>query len=205
MFRKEVDPKEQMKAQKKVLKGEQRGMSREVRDLERQEARIILDVKKKYKMGDKRGAEAMAKQLVQIRKTKTRMLGMNAQISGVSANMTSMSAQVQMTKTMASTSKVMGKVNEQMNVQEIQSIMNKFSQENDKMDMKSELMDDALDGMFDDDAEADDLVNEVLDGLGIEMGSQLSGVGVPSKAPKSKVQANEIDDDMIRRLAALSD
>lgn len=57
-----------------------------------------------------------------------------------------------------------------------------FAMQNGKLDMASEAMDDAIEGMFDgDDAEADDVMAQVLDEIGVE------AVAGAAAAPKAQV------------------
>jgi len=61
--------------------------------------------------------QILAKQLINIRKQKTRMLGMKGQIGAVKSKTSTMQASMNMAQTMKTTTGVMGQMNKQMNPQ----------------------------------------------------------------------------------------
>eukprot|EP00116_Pleurobrachia_bachei_P017099 sb/3477361/ len=77
------DPKKQIRAQQRELTHAQRDIDRDQRALQRQEIQIQNDIKKAAKAGDRQTATILAKQLVNIRKQKARMMGMKGQIGAV--------------------------------------------------------------------------------------------------------------------------
>merc|ERR1712020_548162 len=97
-------------------------------------------------------------------------------------NMNNIMAQQKLANSMASTSKIMTKFNKQMDPMQMQKMMSKFSQENAKMEMTDELLNDAMDSAFDiDEGETDAVVSQVLDEIGIEISGQMVGLKEPSK------------------------
>ena len=60
-----------------------------------------------------------------------------------------------------------------------------FARQNGRLDVASEAMDDAIEGMFDDDAEADDVMAQVLDEIGVE------AVAGAAPAPRARVAGAE--------------
>ena len=63
-------------------------------------------------------------------------------------------------------------MNKQINLPGIQKIMMDFERESEMMDMKEEMMNDAIDDVMeeeDDEAESDQIVNQVLDEIGINL------------------------------------
>ena len=78
-------------------------------------------------------------------------------------------------------SQAMGMMNRQMNLPQIQKIMREFERESETMDLKEEMMSDAVDEVMDDDAEGigeeeegDAILKEVLDEIGVTLGQQVS-------------------------------
>ena len=64
----------------------------------------------------------------------------------------------------------MGVMNKRMNLPALQKIMREFEMQNEKMEMTSETMGDAIDDAFeadDEEEETENLVNQVLDEIGI--------------------------------------
>lgn len=82
----------------------------------------------------------------------------------------------QMAEAMKGATKAMGSMNRQMNLPKIQQIMMQFEKESEIMDMKDEMMGDAIDDAFDEDedeAESDEIVNKVLDEIGISFDQEV--------------------------------
>lgn len=63
-------------------------------------------------------------------------------------------------------------MNKQMNLPALQRIAQEFEKENDIMDQRQEMMDDAIDDAtgMEDEEESEDVVNQVLDEIGIDLG-----------------------------------
>jgi len=62
-------------------------------------------------------------------------------------------------------------MNKQMNLPALQRIAMEFEKENDIMDQRQEMMDDAIDDAtgMEDEEESEDVVNQVLDEIGIDL------------------------------------
>jgi len=67
-------------------------------------------------------------------------------------------------------------MNRQMNLPALQRIAMEFEKENDIMDQRQEMMDDAIDDVtgLEDEEESEEVVNQVLDEIGIDLGSLVS-------------------------------
>jgi charged multivesicular body protein 2A len=70
---------------------------------------------------------------------------------------------------------LLGSMNRQMNLPALQRIANEFEKENDIMDNRLEIMDDAIDDAtgMEDEEESEDVVNQVLDEIGIDLGQSV--------------------------------
>jgi len=81
-----------------------------------------------------------------------------------------------MAQAMKGVTKAMQSMNRQLNLPQIQKIMMEFERQTEIMDMKEEMMSDAIDDAMADDndeEEQEQIVNQVLDELGIQMGEEL--------------------------------
>lgn len=67
-----------------------------------------------------------------------------------------------------------------MNLPALQRIAMEFERENDMMDQRQEMMDDAVDDAMgvEDEEESEDVVNQVMDELGIDLGQAVSVIHV---------------------------
>jgi charged multivesicular body protein 2A len=73
----------------------------------------------------------------------------------------------------------MGAMNRGLNLPSIQRIMNEFERESSAMDMKEQIMGDAVDDVMDDEAEdeeeeGDKILKQVLDEIGVGLQQQVS-------------------------------
>mmetsp|Transcript_9578 Transcript_9578/g.11115 ORF Transcript_9578/g.11115 Transcript_9578/m.11115 type:complete len:220 (+) Transcript_9578:123-782(+) len=194
-FKKKPTAKEAAKAAKKETKREvrnsQRGMEREIRELEREEKKILMEIKQRAKQPGVKGMndpalKSMAKNLVQIRNQKEKLYASKAQLSSVGMTATSMATQVAATAAIGSVSTAMGKINTAIDAKEMTKIMADFTRQNEVMEVRQEMMDDALTDAFDADEieeEADQVTGQVLAELGIEMDKNFVGLSAPSKTP----------------------
>lgn len=78
----------------------------------------------------------------------------------------------QMMQSMKGATMLLGSMNRQMNLPALQRIAMEFERENDIMDQRQEMMDDAIDeatGMEGEDEDSEDIVKEVLDEIGVDL------------------------------------
>lgn len=96
-------------------------------------------------------------------------------------------------------------------VKKVQQTLQSFIRENEKMDAAQEFMDDAVESALDADgieSETDEVMNQVLDEIGIDINSQLAGAPAPanrvqaSRAPVANQSKNE-EDELLKRLGVL--
>lgn len=164
-------------------------MEREIRELDRQEKQVTVELKQRAKAvsAPKDPAlAALAKQLVQVRKQREKLVAAKAHIGAVGMHATSMASQVAAASAIGSVTSAMAVANSAMDVKETTRIMQEFTRENERLQVKQELMDEALIDAFDNDEveeEAEQLTNQVLAELGVEMDSRLVGLDAPMVKP----------------------
>lgn len=216
LFKKKVTAKEAAKEAKRNTKREvrssQREMEREIRELEREEKRIMAEIKQRAKQPGVKGMndpalKSMAKNLVQVRNQKDKLYSSKAHLSSIGMQATSMATQVAATAAIGNVSGAMAKANGAIDAKEMTKIMTNFQRQNEVMEVRQELMDDALTDAFDADeieAEADEVTGQVLAELGIEMDQKMVGLSAPSQLPTG-AEAEEVDamPDLEARLDAL--
>lgn len=202
-----------------ILQSSQRDMDREVRELDRQEKQVVLELKQRAKTVNSSNdptLKALAKQLVQIRTQRNKMISAKAQLGAMGMHATVMASQIGATAALSSVTESMKTANKVMDIKATTKIMSEFQRENERMNMKGDMMDDMLASAFDNDEEmeeeAENVTNQVLAELGVELDSQLVGLNAPSKLPSttgdqlSKEEQDALDDlipDLKARLNAL--
>jgi charged multivesicular body protein 2A len=90
----------------------------------------------------------------------------------------------------------MGQMNRSLNLPQIQKIMNDFERESSTMDMKEEMMSDAVDDAMEgedegegEEVEGDKILREVLDEIGMSMNDAVSAL--PRTCPKGPTGDDE--------------
>merc|ERR1712037_3781 len=206
LFGKKKTPAQMMRENQRLLQRAMRDLDRERAAMEKQEQKIIADIKKMAKKNEMGTVKIMAKDLVRTRNTCKKFMLMRANIQGVSLKMTTIKSQHAMSEAMKGVTRAMGRMNKQMNLPQVQKIMQQFEKESEIMDMKEEMMNDVMDdamGDEDDEEESENLVNKVLDELGLEnmaeVGAIPSAVGEPNPARTEEPSA-DLDADLEARL-----
>ena len=77
-----------------------------------------------------------------------------------------------MMQSMKGATSLLGTMNRQMNLPALQRIAMEFEKENDIMDQRQEMMDDAIDDVtgLEDEEEGEEIINQVLDEIGVDLG-----------------------------------
>lgn len=162
-----------------------RDLDRERQQMENQEKKIINDIKKMAKQGQMDAVKIMAKDLVRTRRYVKKFILMRANIQAVALKIQTLKSNDAMAQAMKGVTKAMTTMNKQLKLPQIQKIMMEFEKQSEIMDMKEEMMNDAIDdamGDEDDEEESDAIVSQVLDELGLQMADQLSDLPAASKA-----------------------
>ncbi|KAI0220441.1 Charged multivesicular body protein 2a [Lamellibrachia satsuma] len=138
---------------------------------------------------------------------------MRANIQAVSLKIQTLKSNDSMAQAMKGVTRAMAQMNKQMKLPEIQKIMMEFEKQSEIMEMKEEMMNDAIDdamGDEDDVEETDAIVSQVLDELGLQLTDQLSGLpetgksiatgAVGGKQPVAAGVVEDADADLEARL-----
>jgi len=177
LFGKKKTPDQMLRDNQKALNKALRDLDREKGKMEQQEKKIIADIKKMAKQGQMDSVKIMAKDLVRTRRYVKKFMLMKANIQAVSLKIQTLKSQNAMAQAMKGVTKAMKTMNTQMKLPQIQKIMMEFEKQSEIMDMKEEMMEDAVDDVLgdeDDEEEGDKIVNQVLDELGLDLGDKLS-------------------------------
>jgi len=88
----------------------------------------------------------------------------------------------QMMQSMKGATRILGSMNRSMNLPALQRIAMEFERENEIMDQRQEMMDDAVDDAMgvDDEAEGDEVVEQVLEEIGVDLRQAVSIQSIPT-------------------------
>ncbi|XP_050546684.1 charged multivesicular body protein 2a [Daktulosphaira vitifoliae] len=183
LFGRRMTPDEMLRKNQRALTKAMRDLDRENARMEQQEKKIIMDIKKMAKDGQMESVKIMARDLVRTRRYQKKFMVMKANIQAVSLKIQTLKSQNAMGQAMKGVTKAMQNMNRQLNLPQIQRILQEFEKQSEVMDMKEEVMNDAMDDAMDDEAdeeETDQIVTQVLDELGLQLTDQLSGLPTAS-------------------------
>ena len=176
LFGQRKRPADIMKQYQRQIKKSIRELDRERTSLERQEKKLMSDIKKAAKDGHMDSAKIMAKDLVRTRGYIKKMYKMSSNMSAISLRLQTMSSSAQMAKCMGGVTKAMRRMNGKMNMPQMSKIMMEFEKQNEMMGMKEEMMGDAMDDAFDDEDDEDEqdaVLGSVLAERGVETMSKM--------------------------------
>ncbi|PAA60825.1 hypothetical protein BOX15_Mlig027364g1, partial [Macrostomum lignano] len=180
LFGRKKTPEEMLRQNQRALNRAMRDLDREKNRMEQQEKKVIADIKKLAKQGQMDAVKIMAKDLVRTRNYVKKFILMRANIQAISLKIQTLRSTNQMAQAMKGVTKTMQRMNKTMNLPQLQQIMAQFEKESEIMDMKEEMMSDAIDdaiGGDEDEEETEAVVTKVLDELGIELTGELAGIG----------------------------
>lgn len=208
-FSKKPTVEQQLRQNDRTIRKTQRDLERDRSKLEQEEKKLEIEIKKAAKQGNKQACTVLAKQLVNLRKQKTKSYAVGSKVGAIGNQQKLMHSNMKMAGAMGTTTKTMQQMNKVMDPQKTAKMMQEFERENAKMGMTEEMISDTLDDILTesgDEEEQDAIVNQVLDEIGIEISGKIADApsahrGKLGESSKSKVT----DDDIERQLAALKD
>jgi charged multivesicular body protein 2A len=162
---------------KQLIRTCQRELARDCRDLDRQRKKMevqekvnLLEAKAEAKKGNVRAAKAKAKLVARTRTMIDRYCELQVNLEGISQQIGMMGAVASMQKAMKGAVKAMYRMNNLVGVPMMQRILREFDKQQNLMEMKDELMGDALDDALggDEIEEQENLVyQQILDELSL--------------------------------------
>ncbi|KAL5009494.1 hypothetical protein ScPMuIL_011799 [Solemya velum] len=213
LFGRKKTPEEMLRQNQRALNKAMRDLDRERSKMEQQEKKVIADIKKMAKQGQMDAVKIMAKDLVRTRRYVKRFILMRANLQAVSLKIQTLKSNNAMANAMKGVTKAMQTMNRQLKLPQIQKIMMEFEKQSEMMEMKEEMMNDAIDdamGDEDDEEESDAVVSQVLDELGLQMADDLTALPSTggslstgaSKQPQAAAAAgvSDADADLEERL-----
>ncbi|KAK7408013.1 ESCRT-III subunit protein did4 [Neonectria punicea] len=217
-FGKRITPAERLRKNQRMLDKAIRELDQTRVKLEKQEKTLIAQIKTSAKNGQMGACKIQAKDLVRTRRYVEKFYGMRSQLQQISLRLQTHRTNEQMMQAMKGATMALGSMNRSMNLPALQRIAMEFERENDIMEQRQEIMDDAMDDAMDTgvEEEGDEVVEQVLEEIGIDFNSALgetpSTIGNPAVSEARIAQAvgggggggsDPVDDDLQARLDSL--
>eukprot|EP00878_Enallax_costatus_P001296 GHUV01001442.1.p1 GENE.GHUV01001442.1~~GHUV01001442.1.p1 ORF type:complete len:228 (+),score=68.63 GHUV01001442.1:283-966(+) len=176
LFGKRKTPAEILRENKRMLDKAMRELDRERMGLQNQEKKTIAEIKKMAKEGQLDAVKVMAKSLIRNRHAVTKLYNLKSQLQAVSLRIQTLKSTQAMADAMRGATKAMRVMNKRMNLPNMQKILMEFEKQNERMEMTSDMMGDAIDDAMEgegEEEETDELIGQVLDEIGISTTTQL--------------------------------
>ncbi|KPM35832.1 hypothetical protein AK830_g10739 [Neonectria ditissima] len=216
-FGKRITPAERLRKNQRMLDKAIRELDQTRVKLEKQEKTLIAQIKTSAKNGQMGACKIQAKDLVRTRRYVEKFYGMRSQLQQISLRLQTHRTNEQMMQAMKGATMALGSMNRSMNLPALQRIAMEFERENDIMEQRQEIMDDAMDDAMDTgvEEEGDEVVEQVLEEIGIDFNSALgetpTTIGNPAVSEGRIAQAvggggggsDPVDDDLQARLDSL--
>jgi len=196
---KKRDPKEIVREQCRELKRGERKLDNEIRNIKRDEAKAKQQIKMLAKANNVEGAKIMAKTLITCKKSISKLHVAKQQMVGVQQQLKHTLAQQQITKAIGAATPVMHDINQLTNVPAVQETMMKFTKEMTKADLMDEMVEDAMESVFEVDESAID--KEVDEALWEVTGGLIGTAPAASTGALPTVASKETEDTMNAMIA----
>lgn len=186
---KEKDIKEVLRENERLIRRAINDLDKEIRNLEKEQSKIVADIKRNAKAGQPAAAKSLAKGYVRSKNYIARFIMMKTQLKGIALQMQTMKSTQSMTTAMAGVTKALQQMNKTMDLTHLTQILADFAKEDETAKTGAEMMGEMIDDtmMQDGDSEQEDLlISQVMDELGIDLASILAPSGAGSALPKGQ-------------------
>ncbi|PIK33397.1 putative charged multivesicular body protein 3 isoform X3 [Apostichopus japonicus] len=195
-----------------ALNKQSRELDRQIRSIEREEAKVKKSLKDAAKQGHKEVCTTLAKEIVRSRKAKNRIYTSKAQINSVSMQMKNQQAMLRVNGAIQKSTDVMKAMQSLCKIPQIQETMRELSKEMMKAGIIEEMVEDTFESLDDQDEledaaqeEVDKVLSELTAGALANVPSAVTddlpeAMGATAMSDESDEEESE---DMQRRLEAL--
>jgi len=196
-----ITPEENVKKWQDALLKEKRNITRQIRTIQREQAKIQREITALSKKGDRENAKTLVKELIRSRKQVDRMHTSIAQINSVSMQLRQNLATYKMVGAMKRSTDIMKALNDIVKVPELQMTMMTMAKEMEKAGLIDEIVGEALGDDEELSEEADEEVTKILDELVLNFQESTPSVGkkvvnntnIKQKELESSEEDNEED------------
>ncbi|XP_015789019.1 charged multivesicular body protein 3 isoform X2 [Tetranychus urticae] len=188
-------PKDQVREWRSKLRKETMALDRQIRNIQREEAKVKLSLKDAAKKGDRDSCVVLAKELVRSRKAINRINVSKAQINSVMLNMEQQLANIKIAGAIQRSTDLMKCMQNLVKVGEISATMQEMSREMMKAGIIEEMLEETIDeatGIDDDDMEeaVQSEVEKIL--FEVTAGAMGKAPEISTKEPTAKQSTSKV-------------
>jgi len=207
---KSADPKEQVNEWTKKIRKEGHQLDRQINAIKREELKVTKSMKDAAKKGDKDVCRILAREIVNSRKSQTKLYTAKANLNSIQLQMKGQLATLKVTGALQTSTDVMKSMQSLVKLPEIQKTMQEMSREMMKAGILEEMVEDTMEGLEEDEEQEEEIeaaIEKILDELAPDP-NKIPDVpsALPVREPEPEPVEEEAEDDleeMQERLQAL--
>ena len=164
-------PQEIAKENRRIVAKSLRHLERERGKLEREEPKILNDIKKLAPKGLHGPAKVRAKDLARLRNQVSQLYILGSQLKGINMQLASVSGNAAVMEALQKSTQAISAVEGSMSIKDIMNMCKEYSKESEKLGMKQEMMGDAMEEVLDTgdvDAESDKIYAQICDDINVD-------------------------------------
>jgi charged multivesicular body protein 2A len=181
----------------KLLRRQSRKLDREITRMVRENKNTTYKIKRYATENNIEMVKALSREYIIYKNNIIKLTRLNGQMSNIQQRVHMMKSTHEINRAIISLTKTMKSMNSRMGLSNIQSMITEFEMETTKTESISEVLDDALSGDIDEDEE-DELVDSVLDEIGISLANTLTS------APSGSITPGIIEQELESRFLQLN-
>eukprot|EP00484_Ammonia_sp_Unknown_P019877 CAMPEP_0197025766 /NCGR_PEP_ID=MMETSP1384-20130603/5994_1 /TAXON_ID=29189 /ORGANISM="Ammonia sp." /LENGTH=209 /DNA_ID=CAMNT_0042454337 /DNA_START=101 /DNA_END=730 /DNA_ORIENTATION=+ len=200
------DPVKKMQKQLFNLKFTSKSLAREATKCEKQVKENKKKCKKAMEKGNIEGARIYAENSIRLHNQSLNYMKLSSRIDAVAARVNTAVQMGKLTKDMSKIVGSMDSVMKSMDVEKISSVMDKFEQQFEDLDLTSQYMENAIDSTTSatmPESQVENLMAQIADENGLEFQSNLDDIGVGKGQLKSAEKNKDNGDELEERLKKL--
>lgn len=195
-------PEERVKKWQTKIKSEERQLEREIKSIENAQAKVKINLKQLAKNNDLKNSKLLAKEIVRSNKQKDRLFTSKARLNSIRMQLQHQLATLKITGTLQKSTEIMKLSNSLMKLPELSKTMQEMSKEMMKAGIMSEMVEDAIDTLDEDEEELEEeaemevenVLFQITDGKLGQMGSLKGGKLPATKEGESLQEEDDLED-----------
>lgn len=181
----------------KLLNRQGRKLDREINRMSRENINITYRIKKEAGLNNIEMVKALSREYLIYKSNIVKLTRLKGQMSNIKQRIHMMKSHHEINKALVSLTRTMKALNERMGLTNVQKIITEFEMETTQAEAMTEVLDDALNADIDEDEE-DELVESVLDEIGVSLANDLA------KVPQNSITPAHIERELEARFMQLT-
>lgn len=155
LFGKQLTPQETIRRNQRLINKAIRNVERERYNLDRQEQKQILEIKRMAQKNQPEVVRSMANDLVRVRGHLRKLLKMKQNLQGVSIQLQTLESQQSISRAVFHATMALRAMNKQMNMPKMQAVLKEFEKQSQVMEIKEDMINETMDDVtgFEEDGE----------------------------------------------------